>query len=470
MKGHRTDRRKTDMKWAKRAAAYGIAAAMTVGALAGCGQSGSETTAAGGESGTESAAGETSAAKSADGEQITLRFSWWGSDTRHQATLDCIKAFEEANPNIKIEAEYSGFDGYQDKLSAALSGGTEADIVQVDQPWMGTFVAQNPDFFVDLNDYKDDIDLSGFSQDFLKDFCVYNDKLYCLPSGTNALSLLMNKAVLEKAGASFGDTITWEDIDEQGKKVNQADPESYLLNMDTGMFYYFTRIYLMQKTNKQLINEDYSLGVTVDDLEDAFAYTKKLYDDKVVIPLEESMIFYGSPQDNPKWNNNQLGGWLTWSSQVDQQKWGDNAEVLPYPEIAGAENSGVIVRPSMVMAVSKRSEHPDAAVKFLDFMMNQDAGILALKDTRSVPSTEHARKVLEDNNLLSPLAKQAVELAMKNPGTPEVYVANTTEVLNTFNSVMEKLIYGQYPDAKSAAEDAYQQMSDMLATIKADAQ
>lgn len=442
--------------------ATAIAATMLTGILGGCGNEG-ET------AGTSSKSGQSEVSKDGESsEQITLRFSWWGGDSRHEATLDCIEAFEKANPNIKIEAEYGGFDGYQDKISAALSGGTEADIIQLDHPWVATFMAQNPDFFLDVTEYSDVLNLDGFSKDFLNDFCVYNGKTICLPTGTNALNFLANQKVLDDAGIEFGDVITWDDYYEQGKKVNEANPDNYFLNMDSGVAFYIPRIYLMQLTNRQLINEDYTLGVTVDEIEEAFVYIKKLYDDKVIIPLEESMIFKGAPQDNPKWNNDQLGSWLNWSSTADQQQWGDNAVSLPYPSIEGTENSGVLVRPSQVISVSANSKHPVEAMKFLDFMFNQDEGIMALKDCRSIPPTEHARELLTENNLISEQARKAVEMAMANPGTLELQVPNTTEVIDAFTAVMEKMVYGQYGSVREAAEDAYNQMSVMLETIKSD--
>ena len=446
----------------KRLASLVAASVILTGILGGCGQTQDNTASTSEQSTAITESGDSSE------EQITLRFSWRGGDSRHEATLACIDAFEKQYPNIKIEAEYGGFDGYQDKISAALSGGTEADILQLDQPWMGTFMSQNPDFFLDVKEYSDVMDLDGFSQQFLDDFCVYNDKLVCLPTGTNAINFLANSEVLKEAGVEFGDVITWDDYYEQGKKVNAVNPDNYFLNMDNGTNYYVTRIYLMQLTNRQLINEDYTVGVTIDELEEALAYTKKLYDDKVVIPLEESMIFKGSPQDNPKWNNNQLGGWLNWSSQADQQQWGENAETLPYPCIEGTENSGLIVRPSQILAVSANCEHPKEAMMFLDFMFNQDDGILALKDCRSMPPTEHARELLTQNNMINEQASEAVELAMANPGTPEITVPNTTEVLDAFSAVCEKLVYGQYSSTREAAEDAYNQMTAMLENIKAD--
>lgn len=122
-------------KW-KRVASLAMAGALAAGMLAGCGgNSGSQETAGGGQ-----AQGTSAEGGSDSGEQITLRFSWWGGDDRHEATLEAIKLFEEKYPNIKISPEYSGFDGYQSKLSASLAGGQEADIMQIDQPWMGTFL------------------------------------------------------------------------------------------------------------------------------------------------------------------------------------------------------------------------------------------------------------------------------------------------------------------------------------------
>ena len=45
-------------------------------------------------------------------EPVTLRFSWWGGDSRHEATIKAIELYMEKNPDITIEYEYMGFDTY----------------------------------------------------------------------------------------------------------------------------------------------------------------------------------------------------------------------------------------------------------------------------------------------------------------------------------------------------------------------
>ena len=59
---------------------------------------------------------------------VTLRFSWWGGDTRHEATILAIETYMEQNPGITIEYEYMGFDSYYEKLLTQLSSNTQPDI------------------------------------------------------------------------------------------------------------------------------------------------------------------------------------------------------------------------------------------------------------------------------------------------------------------------------------------------------
>src|SRR5690554_1339633 len=66
----------------------------------------------------------------------TLRFSWWGGDERHTPTLKALDAYMAKNPNVKVEGEYGGWDGYYQKLVTQLAGGTAADLIQIDQPWL----------------------------------------------------------------------------------------------------------------------------------------------------------------------------------------------------------------------------------------------------------------------------------------------------------------------------------------------
>ena len=119
----------------KRLVSVALVAALAAGTLAGCGSSSS------GDNTQAAAGGETAGKGGSSDENITLRFAWWGGDERNEATLKVIEQFEAAHPNITIEAEYGGSDGYHDKLATQLASGTAADIVQVDPEVFPTYVS-----------------------------------------------------------------------------------------------------------------------------------------------------------------------------------------------------------------------------------------------------------------------------------------------------------------------------------------
>lgn len=436
-----------------------LAAIMMGSAFTGCGSPAAQ-------SSTQPAEQSSQPAQSA-AEAVTLRFMWWGGDERHEATIAAINQYMKKNPNVKIEAEYGGYEGYQQKISTQLAGGTEPDLMQLDQPWMVEFTTQNPDMFVDLNTYQDTIDMTGFEEAILKNYSTYNEKLVGLPTGTAAMIFMCNKKVLDEAGVTFGDKITWDDLIEQGKKVNQKNPENYLLNLNNGVAYFVTRVYLYQLTGTPLVNDDYTVAFTQDQLKQAFEMTKRLYEEKVVIPYEEAALFQSDATSNPKWNSNQLGGWLSWSSQTSQQAWGEeNIVMLPYPQLPDAKQPGLIVRPSQLLSISSRSKAQEECAKFMNYFFNDEEAIVTLKDTRSIPANSNARDILTEKGLITQAAIDGVDLAMKNPGNPESALSTNTEVTDSITNSLEKLIYGQY-DADAAATECIALMQDVLNNLKA---
>ncbi|GAB5080085.1 hypothetical protein ARTHROSP310_32300 [Arthrobacter sp. AD-310] len=43
---------------------------------------------------------------------VTIRFAWWGNDSRAKTTLEVIKDFEAANPTIKVQGENTEFSSW----------------------------------------------------------------------------------------------------------------------------------------------------------------------------------------------------------------------------------------------------------------------------------------------------------------------------------------------------------------------
>src|SRR5690625_1099111 len=89
---------------------------------------------------------------------IELRMAWWGGQERHDLTLEVIELYEEQNDHIKIIPEYSGIDGYFDKLTTQFGGGNAPDIIQYGGN-LNDFVYR--DVVLPLDDYIDsELDIS----------------------------------------------------------------------------------------------------------------------------------------------------------------------------------------------------------------------------------------------------------------------------------------------------------------------
>ena len=93
---------------AKAAAVLGAAVLLTACGSGGGGQQ-TQAPAQGEEKKTEAAKTEAAPAAEGNGETVELRISWWGSDARHEATLEVLDLFMEKYPNIKVSAEWQLF-------------------------------------------------------------------------------------------------------------------------------------------------------------------------------------------------------------------------------------------------------------------------------------------------------------------------------------------------------------------------
>ena len=161
--------------------------------------------------------------ESKEGKEITLRFSWWGGDERHEKTLQAIKLFEEKNPGVKIKPEYSGWSGHYEKITTQMAGGTAADVIQVNHNWLDAF-SKDGNGFYDLNSFKDVLHLDNFSKDELAKTTV-NGKLNMVPIGITAKEFYYNADTFKKAGIEIPKT--WNEVFEAGKVFKEKLGNDY---------------------------------------------------------------------------------------------------------------------------------------------------------------------------------------------------------------------------------------------------
>ena len=170
---------------------------------------GSDNDDASSESNSESSGEETSNQESSE-DEITLRVAWWGGQERHDRTLQVIEMYEEQNPHVIIEPEYSGFDGYFDKLNTQLAAGNAPDVIQFGGN-LNDFVLR--DVILPLDDFVgNELDISLHDESMI-DSATFDESFYGVTLGTTAWGVLINKTLFEEAGIAMpSKEWTWEEI------------------------------------------------------------------------------------------------------------------------------------------------------------------------------------------------------------------------------------------------------------------
>ena len=431
-----------------RIAALTLSAAMFAGLLAGCGSSGSDNRSAG------------------SSDQVTLRFSWWGGDERHEATLAVIDAYEKQHPDVKIEAEYSSYDGYAEKKTTEFASKTAPDIFQIETGLGPEYQKQG----VLYNISDTDFDFSKFDENFLTENGQFGTgKQYALPTGQAGTALVVNKTLADEIGIDFSKPYDWEQFFVWGKKVREYDPECYLLSANTSYATAFIiRTWCRQFNGKAIIDDEMNLNMTEAQFKECFEFIKRLYDEGVVAPASYKAPFGDQDQQDPNWIAGKYVAAIGYTSSADVLAAANpDVEYLAgqLPLMKNGASDGWFNDTPQYIGIYANSKNVEAAADFLDFFYNSAEAAKILGTVRSVPPTEFAQEICTEEGSLNPLTKEAVEVSMQYNGKTDGGPTTGSEVKAILNDAYENVSYGTMtPD--EAASKVVSLLNDYISTNK----
>lgn len=401
---------------------------------------------------------------SAFADDAEMRFSWWGGDPRHVATLAVMEQFEELNPGVKMSGEYSGFDGYLEKLVTQLAGETAPDIIQIDYAYLPTLWSVM-DNFVDF--YTQDIvDISGFGEGLMAGVTSPSGKLIGLPTGLNFSLVYVNGNLAKEAGIELGHW-TWDDLFTNTAKLHELDPEAYLCS-GSNINRFFFEPYLFNMTGKKLVNDDYTLGFTEEQAAEAFAFVKRCFDEGVIFPLEDVETGTYGPYESYDWLNGKILTIPDFSSGEAAVKASmEGVVAIPFWGDSEAENTGIVMRPTNMIAVNAKSSNVDLALKFVDYFFNDEKAIDTLQLVRSIPATELAVARMTEQGLVAEDMKEAANWAADHKGGAGQNIISTSEELERIeNDFLNGMYFGDYTP-EEAAKGFVEAMTTTVAEMKA---
>lgn len=345
-----------------------------------------------------------------------MRFLWWGSKERSDLTFKAIKAYEKANSGVGIEGESFGWDNYWTRLATQTAGGNSPDLIQMDYRYIFEYARRG--VLLDFNPYVGkSLKIADFGQTNI-DSGKVDGKLYGVSLGVNSSAVMVNLTAWKEAGLTPpGDDANWDDFaDLCAKFTKQTKRHDYYGTADESGLEPAFEGWLRQR-GKALYKADGSLGFDADDTAGWFDYWAKLRKMKACVPpsmqaldqlnVQTAMISQGKAAISFGHSNQFVA-----FQGINKDKLG----MIPYPVPAKNGHPGQYLKPSMLMSVSATSKNKDAAVAFVNYLVESPEAAKILGVERGVPASEAMRKVLRPT--LNTLGKEMADYIQKL--TPKV--------------------------------------------------
>lgn len=349
------------------------------------------------------AASSTAAAASVDSksaseyDNCTIRFDWWGGDTRHKATQAAVDAFMKKYPGINVEVNFGAWTDWETARALEYQSGTGSDLTQINYSWITDYDADGSTF-LDLNTESNVIDLTQYDSALLKTCNDTKNQLAGVPIAVTGRTFYWNKTTFEKAGIKTPTTI--DELIAAGNTFKEKLGDDYypltLGEYDRALFMSF---YLQAQTGEPIIDESGKLTVTQDQLKDGMDFIQKL-EDNHVIPSLATLAGDGNvtTNENPKFIDGHYAGVFEWDSAPAKyiKNLAEGQELVVGSELKGLGDkaTGVSSKVSMLFAITKTSEHPHEAAMLLNYLINDSEGVSILGSERGIPASKAAYETL----------------------------------------------------------------------------
>lgn len=385
-----------------------------------------------------------------------LRMGWWGGESRHVATQKAIEACG-AKHGHTVKGEFTGFDGYLEKLTTQMAGKTEPDIMQVNWPWLPLF-SKGGEGFADLRALKG-LDLSNWSEDDLKAGSM-NGVLQGLSVSTTGRVFFFNETTFQKAGVPI--PMSWDEFFAATKTIKEKlGQDYYTFNAVKETAQLLVTLAVVQKTGKDLVDPATNrVAWTPEELAAGISFLGKLVETGAIrSQKEEAADGNVNLFEKPAWADGKIAGSYEWDSTyskyADPLKDGQVLKPVAMLKLADAVTEGVYRKPSMVFSISKNSKDPEAAAQIVNCLLNEPEGIDALGTSRGLPASKAAAARLGDSG--EPEVRAANAIVMASTGPLVSPFNEHPEIRSAFIDTLEEYAYGQI-----SAEDGAQQIIDTV--------
>lgn len=403
-------------------------------------------------------------AQADSGEPVTLRMAWWGSQTRHDITVEVIEMYEAEHPNIDIEYEFFSFDDYFTKLKTLVASDQVWDIFQ-----LGGNFPMYMDKIYPMDEFiaSGIVDTSKISEAYLQITQDIDGTQIGLSNGLNSYGIAYDVDMFNEAGVPLPDTSwTWDDYAAAARAIHDSTGHFGTSGFGTSEFIAGCSTYIGQH-GKVGEYGFFNLELTGMGFEDASML-------EPYIQMRADLIKEGASPDagaeaevtnieNDFLVTGEAG--MTWLA-VNQfptiydicKEEGRTLALAPLPKVTSDGPSGAVIQSSQMLCVSQDSEHKEAAAEFISWFQNSTECNSVLKGERGIPINEDVRASLKENATEGQsIMYDFVDLVGTFEIPEKVNVLSPDgqdQVVDNYRNYIQQVVFGEIT-AKEAAEKTY---------------
>lgn len=397
-------------------------------------------------------------------EEVTLRMAWWGSQTRHDLTVQVIEMYEKAHPNVKIEYEFFSFDDYFTKLKTLVASDQVWDVFQ-----LGGNFPMYMDKIYFLDEFVDSgiVDVSDIPEAYLQITQDTEGRQIGLSNGVNTYGIAYDVDMFNEAGVPLPtDTWTWDDYADAARKIHESTGNFGSSGLRTSEFIAGCSTYIGQYGEVgeySFFNLDLT-GMGFDDASMLEPYIQMRAD----LIKEGASPDSGAEAEITNIENDFLvtgEAGMTWVA-VNQfptiydicKEEGRTLALAPLPRIKSDGPSGAAIQSSQMLCVSQDSEHKEAAAAFISWFQNSTECNDVLQGERGIPVNNTVRNSLKAKATEGQqVMYDFVDLVgtFKTPEKINVLSPDgQDEVVAKYSNYIQQVVFGEIT-AKEAAEKTY---------------
>jgi len=371
-------------------------------------------------------------------EKVTLDLAFWGNDIRAELYNEAIAAFNEEYPNITVNATFLGFPEFWEKRQTEAAGGNLPDVMQFDYSYLRQYSENN--LLLPLDPYLGNIiETDPLPQNIL-DIGVVGGVTTGIPTSTNAWGLFTNPVLLETAGVEEFEGGDWEDYTAWLGDITSGAEGAFWGGTDfSGRIQNFEL--QLRSEGSYLFSEDGEPGFDEERLTEFWESGADIRDG-IGIPqqrLEEVLPKGG-------FDTALTASELTWDNFGAGYLAGLGAGYtelgLIAPPVTKEGAKDLYLKPSMLHAISAKTDNPEAAATLVNFLVNSPESGEIFGTNRGLPASETALAAAELDPLSQQVKDYEASIADRLGDAPPVPIVGYGTLEEKFRQLGTELNFG----------------------------